>query len=347
VSARRVGHAALTALVVVASSRIGQADSVLVMLGEPAQTSAAKNEVVNRVRGELIADGFRVEPLAPVREADRESALRQAGRTAGEPIVAGFFVDDDPSSVDIVLLDTRSDRLDVRHVDVASSSDARPEVVARHAVDVMRANLLDFAIASLRPAAQNEPTREPSAPSPPHREPVERPTLARWAIEGGLGVLGSFAGVGAAVVPTLGLRLAANRTFQIRLIGAGLGSTPTVKGAGGTATIQQGVVLADGAAVLGHARWLQPLVAIGAGAYDVSVNGTGAESFQGRSGSALALAFDGAVGAATSVTSNVQLSLEAHALVTEPGIRVRFIDGVAASLGRPTLLVLFTVAGWI
>jgi DNA integrity scanning protein DisA with diadenylate cyclase activity len=61
----------------------------------------------------------------------------------------------------------------------------------------------------------------------------------------------------------------------------------------------------------------------------------------------LALALDGAVGVAASVTSNVQLSLDAHALVTEPGIRVRFIDRVAASLGRPTLLVLFTVAGWI
>ncbi len=343
-SARRFGHAALIALVVVASSRLGQAASVLVMLGEPGKGSAAKNEIVNRVRGELIADGFRVQPLPPVPEADRESALRQAGSAAGEPIAAGFFVDDDASSVDIYLLDTRSDRRDVRHLDVQSSSDARPEVVARRAVDVMRANLLDFAIASLRPAAQTEPT---PAPSPPHREPVERPTFARWAIEGGLGVLGGFAGVGAAVVPTLGLRLAANRTFQVRLIGAGLGSTPTVHSAGGTATIQQGVVVVDGTAVLGHARWLQPLVAIGAGAYDVSVNGTGAQSFQGRGGSALALALDGAVGVAASVTSNVQLSLDAHALVTEPGIRVRFIDRVAASLGRPTLLVLFTVAGWI
>jgi opacity protein-like surface antigen len=344
VSARRIGHAALIALVVFASSRLGQADSVLVMLGEPAQGSAAKNEIVNRVRGELIADGFRVQPLPAVPEADRESALRQAGRAAGEPIAAGFFVDEDTSSVDIYLLDTRSERLDVRRVDVHSSSDARPEVVARHAVDVMRANLLEFAIASLRPAAPTEPS---AAPSPPRREPVGRPTLARWAIEGGLGVLSSFAGVGAAIVPTLGLRLASNRTFQIRLIGAGLGSTPTVKGAGGTATVQQGVVLVDGAATLGHARWLQPLVGIGAGAYDVSVNGTGAQSFQGRSGNAWALALDGAVGVAASVTSNVQLSLEAHALVTEPGIRVRFTDVVAASLGRPTLLVLFTVAGWI
>jgi hypothetical protein len=145
----------------------------------------------------------------------------------------------------------------------------------------------------------------------------------------------------------LGLRLGPNRTFQIGLTGAGLGSTPSVQEAGGAATVQQGVVLLDGSAVLGHARWLRPLVAVGAGAYYASVNGSGAPPLEGQRGSAWALALDGAVGVATSLTPNVDLSLDVHALVTEPGIAIRFMDVVVARLGRPSFLLTLTVAGWI
>jgi hypothetical protein len=325
--------------------RLARADAVLVFLADAGSGGAAKNEVVTRVRGELIADGFRVATVSPVRESDRQSALLQAGRAADEPIAAGFFVGDNPVGIDIYLLDTLSNRLAVHHVDVPASSAARPEVVARHAVDVLRANLLDFVIEALRPPAPPESTAP--APRPPHREAVERPAPPRWAIVGGLALLGGFAGVGVAVVPALGLRLGPNRTFQIGLTGAGLGSTPSVQEAGGAATVQQGVVLLDGSAVLGHARWLRPLVAVGAGAYYASVNGSGAPPLEGQRGSAWALALDGAVGVATSLTPNVDLSLDVHALVTEPGIAIRFMDVVVARLGRPSFLLTLTVAGWI
>lgn len=345
-NARCVRHAVLPVLVALAaitSSRLARADAVLVFLADGG--GVAKNEVVNRLRGELIADGFRVAAVSPVRESDRESALLQAGRAADEPIAAGFFVGDNPAGIDIYLLDTLSNRLAVHHVDPPTSSGARPEVVARHAVDVLRANLLDFVIEALRPPPAPESTAP--TPSPPHREPVERPALAHWAIVGGLAVLGGFAGVGVAVVPALGLRLGPNRTFQIGLTGAGLGSTPSIQDADGTATVQQGVVLLDGTAVLGHARWLRPLVAVGAGAYHASVNGSGAPPLEGQRGSAWALALDGAVGVATSLTSNVDLALDLHAVVTEPGIAIRFMDAVVARVGRPSFLLTFTVAGWI
>jgi hypothetical protein len=355
VSARRVCHTALPALVAAAaviSPRLARADAVLVILADAGGGSAAKNEVVNRVRGELIADGFRVQSVPPVQDSDRESALRQAGRRADQPIAAGFFVGDNPTGIDIYLLDTLSNRLAVHHVDAPPSSAAKPEVVARHAVDVLRANLLDFVIEALRPpvapeSLENRASETRAAPSLPRREPVERSARAHWAIEGGLAVLGGFEGVGVAVVPALGLRLGPNRTFQIGLTGAGLGSTPSVQAASGTATVQQGVVLLEGTAVLGHARWLRPLVAVGAGAYHASVSGSGAPPLEGQHGSAWALALDGAVGVATSLTSNIDLSLDLHALLTEPGIAIRFMDAVVARLGRPSLLLTFTVAGWI
>lgn len=343
-SAQRGPRAALLALAIVASSRLARADSVVVVLAGPQSSADPPGEVMNRVRGELIADGFRVQPVSPVSEPARVATLRDAGRVGGGPIAAGLFVDEN-AGIDIYLLDTLSSRIVLRHIDAQTASPGEaPEVVARHAVDLLRASLLDFAIEGLRSAATTTPT---AAASPPGGPSLDRPTMPRWAFEGGLGVLGSFQGVGAALVPVVRLRFAANRTFQIRLIGAGYGSTPSVKVDRGTATIQQGVILAEGSADLGHARWLRPLVAIGAGAYYAGVTGSGAPSYEGRSGDALALALDGSVGLATSLSSNVELSLEVHALVTEPGIAVRFIDVDAARLGRPSLLLTFTAAGWI
>jgi hypothetical protein len=341
----RGSHAALAAIAVLACSRLAQADSVLVILAGPAGSADAPNERMNRIRGELLADGFRVRPTSPVRELDRVATLRGAAQAMGGPITAALFVDEE-AGIDIYLLDALSDRLVVRHLDTnAAPPDGGPEVVARHAVDLLRASILDFAIEGLRSAAATAPS---TTSSPPHGETLERPAAARWALEAGLGVLGSFEGVGAAVVPAARLRFAASRTFQIRLTGAGFGSTPTVETDRGTAAVQQGVAIVDGAAVLGHARWLRPTVALGAGAYYASVTGSGvAPPYRGQTGRALAVAFDGALGLATSVMSNVELSLEAHAVVTEPGIAVRFIDVDAARLGRPSLLVTFTVAGWI
>ncbi len=336
--------AALVGLPVFASvaySGPARADPLLVFVGAPAGSREGANELSNRVRGELVADGFRVEAVRPAAPAERIALLRETGRGAG-PIAVGLFIDEDSGGLGIYLLDTLSGRTAVRYID-RPLPDETPEVVARHAVDLLRASLLDFAITGLRDAAASSKGEAPAA----HVGPAARSAPPRWALEGGVGVVAGFAGVGPSVAPVLRLRFAINRHFQLRLTGAGLGSNPSVQTERGEAAVKQGFVLADGTAMLGHARWLRPFVVLGAGVYYVGVTGSGIAPYQGESGQAIAFALDGGIGLSTSILPTLELSLEAHVVIAEPGVAVRFIDEDAARVGQPAVLMTLTLADWI
>jgi hypothetical protein len=334
----------LSVLAFATYSGVARADPLLVFVGVQAGGREGANELSNRVRGELVADGFRVEPVRPVAPAERMAFVRENAQGAGGPIAVGLFIDEDSESrgaLGIYLVDTLSGRTAVRYTDRPAPDEA-PEVVARHAVDLLRASLLDFAIRGLRDAAASQ-GEAPAARvvSEGHVAP------ARWALEGGVGVVAGFAGVGASVAPVLRLRFALNRSFQLRLTGAGLGSNPSVQTDRGNAAVKQAVVLADATAVLGQSRWLRPFAALGGGIYYVGITGTGVPPYQGESGDAIAFAVDGGIGLATSITSSLDLSLEAHAVVAQPGVAVRFVDQEAARVGQPSLLVTLTLADWI
>jgi hypothetical protein len=298
------------------------------------------------LRGELVADGFRVEIVAAVPADDEEAVVRERGLVAGGPIAAGLFLDD-AWGADVVLIDTRSGRSVRRQLFAPSTGpEEAPKVLARHTVDLLRGALLDFAIAGLRSV-------EPPSPKPPPPPVPAPPALApststpRWALEGGLGVLTGFGGIGASVAPALRLRFAPTRELQLRLTGAGLGSNPTVQTGQGSATVEQAVALVDGTAVLGHSRWFRPLFTLGAGAYFAAVTGSAAVPYQGETANGIALALDGGLGFATTISPSLDLSLEAHVLVTEPGIAVRIVDQEIGRLGQPTLLVTLTLVDWI
>jgi hypothetical protein len=354
VSARRRLHAAAVAFVVVAivlPCRLAFADSVLVLLSGPTGGAPVPSEVVNRVRGELIADGFQVESGPSVPDVDRTEALRRAGRAAGAAIVAGLFVDEDTGGIDMCLLNTFSGGIVARRLEAPSKSSDGPQVVARHAVTLLRANLLDFALEGLRSAFATAPKSPSTLASPPaalpRDEAAERQRLPRVAVEGGLGVLGGFEAVGPSVMPVVRLRLAAAKALQFRLMGAGLGSAPSVQSQFGSATVAQGLVQVDAMASFGHGPWPRPLAAAGVGAYYAGVTGSGILPYQGHNDSAFALAISGAVGVGATVARDVDLSLELQALVTEPGVILRFADVAAARMGRPLLLATLTVAGWM
>jgi hypothetical protein len=326
---------------VLATCGLARADSVLVLVGGPAESADEANEVLNRVRGELVADGFRVEPVRAALPAERMGLVRQSG--GGGPIAVGLFVGEDSEELDIVLLDTVSGRSAVRHLNRPTPREA-PDAVARHAVDLLRASLLEFAIAGLRDTAAS-----PKAETPVVRVEASgrsAPVL-RWALEAGVGVVAGFAGVGVSVAPVLGLRYSMTRAFQLRLTGAGLGSSPSVQTDRGAAAVQQTIVLADGTLVLGQSRWLRPLLVFGAGVYYAGVAGTGVPPYEGVSGGGTAFALDGGIGLSTSLTTSLDLSLDARVVVAQPGIAVRFIDEDAARLGQPAVLMTLTLADWI
>jgi hypothetical protein len=329
----------LVAIAVALWSGSARADSVLVVLSGP--QGDAQSEVLNRVRGELVADGFRVAPAPAVPEIERPTLVRDNAKSSGSPVVVGLFVNEGANGFDVYFLDTVTERMAARHADVAPNGEP-PEVVARHAVGMLRAELLDFAIEGLRSATPATTLPVERALAPPHDPP-----LPRLALEGGVGLLGGFAGVGISVAPVFALRFAATRDIRVCLTGAGFGSNASVHAEAGSAEVQQGVILADVTTILWRSRWIRPFAILGAGLYYAGVEGTATLPYQGKNSSAFALAVDGGLGVAAPLATNIELALDARVIVTEPEIGIRFLNQQAARLGQPSLLVTFTLVDWI
>jgi hypothetical protein len=338
---RRLAIVAVVALAVLALPTQVWAESTLVILVRPTSGGAGAAEVLHRAHGELVADGFTVLLTDAPPHVDPITLLGGQGRASGAPVTAGLFVADDATSIDLYLVDALSSRTLTRHLEVpANAADQGPEVLARRAVDVLRASLLDFLVASLRSAVSR------AHPAPVAAQ-VDQPTWSRWAIEAGLCVLGSLQGVGPAVVPLARVRYAVTPTLQLRVTGAWLGTQPRIDAAAGSATVEQGTVLAEAIGTLWRDRWIHPHLSFGTGAYYVGVTGSGASPYSGSRSTEVALALDAGAGVAASLGSNLEVGFEVHALMTAPGIAIRFLDTDVARVGRPSLLGALTLAGWI
>ncbi|MCL2447613.1 MAG: hypothetical protein FWD17_01560 [Polyangiaceae bacterium] len=309
----------------------------------PARSDA---ETMQRVRGELAADGFEVVVIDRI-DTDRVAALARLGRETGTTVCGGVFVDA-ARGIDLVLVDPATGRSATRHLEGGSGSPApAPEVIARRAVDLLRVSLVDFLVESLR-TAKRERTPQSVPPAEVHVQTAHAPETARhWAIEAGVGLLAGLGGVGPAVSPITRVRFAPAPPWQLRLTVGWLGSEPRVDGPGGSASIQQGVAVVEGALEMAHTRWLRPIVSAGAGVYYAGADGTGTATSHGEHASALALALDAGLGGAVPLLPRLDAVVEAHAIVATPGLAVRFVDTDVARIGRPSILLTLTIAGWI
>jgi hypothetical protein len=321
------------------------AESTLVILARPAMGAPDATEVLYRVRGELAADGFPVLLLDAVAETEREGTLLREGRARNAPFTAGIFIAEDAASIDLWLSDTLTGRTFVRRLEWEPGTEQTPEVLARRSVDVLRASLLDFVVESLRQAASRGSA---SVSGPPVARLGAKSPVDRWALEGGLGVLASFDGLGPAVLPVARVRFAPNPVFSLRVTGAWLGSEPSVHAATGSATVEQGVVLAECAARPWQGR-IVPIASVGAGAYYVGVNGSAdpALPYPAKHTTTVSFALEAGLGVAVPIASRLEVVVEAEALFVDPGIAVRFLDQDAAKIGRPSVLGTMTLGGWL
>jgi hypothetical protein len=319
-----------------------------VLIAGPPESDTRAGELLQRIRGELLADGFQVDrPSEPVPPDERRATLDRAGRASDAAVAAGLFVDDGGVGVELRLIDEYSGRTLIRRLErPPEGPDDVPQVLARRAVELLRAGLLEFLVASLR-AASARPS--PVPPRPASEPSTVRADEARWGFELGAGMLASLDGVGPSIVPITRFDAVATRALRFRLTAAWVGTQSRVQGppGSGAADIDQGVVLLEGVWRFWQAPWVRPEISLGAGGYYVGVNGTGGAGYPGRQTSALTFAADGAVGVAIPVAPHLEIVLEAHAIVTVPGVAIRFMDAQAATLGRPSVLGTLTLAGWI
>ncbi|MBV9947796.1 MAG: hypothetical protein JOZ69_13155 [Myxococcales bacterium] len=167
--------AAIIGVALLLVSGAARAEGTLVVLVRPVGHGLPAGEVLHRLRGELVADGFDVLVVDPPSPADPGSgspgagaALAVLGRASGADVVAALFVADDAGAIDVRLAATREARVMTRRIDARPTSpDQNPEVFARRAVDALRALLLEFAATRALPdAPASGPAAAPASPAP-------------------------------------------------------------------------------------------------------------------------------------------------------------------------------------
>src|SRR5262245_45813587 len=228
-------------LTLVLGSRSSWADSALVVLVRPPAQTTVVSEAMTRIRGELIADGFEVAIVDAPPGSDPASVLARAGQQGGAAATLGLFLQADASAAEVWVVDRLTNKTVVRSVEISQSAAASaPEVLARRSVELLRASLLEILVEA----------RKRGAPSPPPLAQATRwvaralePRRSNWGVEAGAQVLGSFGGVGAAVLPVVRGRVVLSERFAARLTISGLGTRPHVEALEGSATVGQALGL--------------------------------------------------------------------------------------------------------
>ena len=336
--------AAGLAVVATLAAEAGWASTVVLV--RPANPTAITAEALVRMHGELVSAGFDVEIKAATAGADARTSLEQAASVENVGAVVALLGDSTPGSVEVWVIDRVTGKSVVRRVPSQPESGRAAEILAIRAIELLRASLLEIAMAGGR-----EP---PIVPKPPPAEvtrfvehALESRKPSRFAIEvGGIGVA-SFDGVGPALLPMLRLDLALGRYVLMRVTLAGLGTRSHVEASSGSAEVaEQFGLLEAGVRLRPRKRW-QPLFFLGAGARYTSAEGRASGLYQGETAGLWSFVADAGTGLRLSLSSRFEIALEVHAQLAQPYPAIRFPDSQTATAGRPDLLFCLTLIGWL
>jgi len=177
---------------------------------------------------------------------------------------------------------------------------------------------------------------------------TDRPpeTVRRVGVELGATVLRSLDGVGPAVSPVVRVDWAVRSWLVLQAELAGLGSQPTVEAPGGTARVAQEHAVFGVCDCL-SARRLHPTFALSAGVLQTSADGQASSPAQGHATRHRSFLLQASVGARLALGGRYELALAAHAQVAEPYVAIAVLDQVAATVGRPNVLMSLTLGGWL
>lgn len=350
---------ALSMLVVVTLLASPGARAATVVLVRPANASPAMAETLVRIHGELMSVGFGVE-MVDASEAGGGAGPDSLGRLAeqrgADAVVA---IVGDPSGnraarVGSPASDTRADAVDVWVVDQVTGksvmrrlpgSESAPETLAIRAIELLRSSFLEI---ELGPHSEGQA----GPPSPAVIRFVQGPAIPaqpaqRLGVSLGAAVLLGTDGLGATLAPELGLDFVWSPELVLRLSTAGFGTRPTVTSASGSARVAQQYAVLGAEYRLRPARRLRPFIGLSAGALHTAVEGqadTGQQSASSQQWSGLA---DVGLGAWIALNGRFHLALGGHVQLAEPYLGIRFVDKVAATSGRPNLVLTMTVGAWL
>lgn len=336
---RRPFILALLLFAILLFGRQAQAEPALVVLMRPPARSAIVDEALTRIRGELVADGFDVLVVDAPPGADPASVLARADRQTNAAATLGLFLHTDARVAEVWVVDRLTRKTVTRSIEMPASARGS-EVLARRSVELLRASLLEIVV-----QAENEPatSSSPRANAARWVEKSLEPRPPRFGVDAGAQVLGSFGGIGGAVMPVGRVRVELNQRFAARLSIAGLGTQPRVEGAVGSATVSQALGLLELVGEVVPEGRLRPFLSLGAGSYHIRVDGNASSPYVGMSDDRFVFAGDAGVGLAFSITSAFALSLEGHGTLVTPYPVIRFLEVDAVEVKNPLLSLALTM----
>jgi hypothetical protein len=316
-----------------------------VVLAAPASPDEVVAEVATRVRAELLAAQFDVVFVTLTPGANPREQV-EAASLEPRPIATLAIVRlADRPAVDVWVYDRLTEKTLVKRLDLGRRVD--PELtsaLAIHAVELLRASLLETRTRSQAAAQAGNPRPIPREVGDWVERAVEpRKTLLEGrtiAIAGA--AMHSFDGIGPAFAPAVRLSFGAASGLAGRLSVVGPAFGANLEGPKGTAFVRQELAMIE--LVYAPSRaWLVPLASLGAGAYHLYTSGQPSDPRNMRStGNAWAALIDAGVGLAARLGASAAVSIDLHAFVTQPAVKVGIGDGVddvsIGPTGRPSFV---------
>jgi hypothetical protein len=336
---RRCSWLALATAVLV---RVAPAAAASVAIVQPAHDTRELGEALSRLKGELLALGLEVvlvERQSPASAGGEEHAWVE--RTAIERKLDALLEvvgDERPIRVDVWLREPGAGTLDVTHVEPEPTAQDIAESLAIHASEVLRSSFL---------AAELPPPQRPTPrlPEADRAELLRRSARRRLGFELGATLLTGLHGVRPALLPVLRLDLALDSRLALHATGAGFGTTSTLETQAGSVRVAQqfGVV---GLCLCPTAASVEPMVGLATGVLRTAIEGDARPPALAHRARSVAFLLEASAGARVAIGSRYFVTLSGQVQLTEPSAEIVVVDVVAATTGRPNLLVTLTAGAW-
>lgn len=264
-------------------------------------------------------------------------ALSQIGERTNSVGVVRFVKTDDTLAADVWVAGRARGTSPVRQTQAEPATPEAASTVAIHAVELLRASLLELSESETRPLPREGAPGQGDSSSAPSLN-AETPSFAAWSARAGVGALATQGGLPLAWAPVLavGYRPLPAWVCELAALGPATGS---VENALGSAQFDaEMVVLRLTFRALSDRHLLVPEVVWGAGAFRLGASGNAEAPLVATSAhawAALALLGAGLELRATRVFSAV---LEGDAFVSTPETVLRFGGEPVSRTTRPGLL---------
>ena len=333
-----------------ACSAAAASDSPVVALVRSSGSTASTTEAMNRIQGELTADGFDVILVdAPIVLADTPDASAAPDRDAIASIE--LVVDTRDRSAELRVMDRLTNKAVVRRATIEAPEGPQfAQVLAVRAVELLRASLVEVLVLSHPPPVAVAPAAAKVAVERARtwtESSLDLTRTATFGFDAGAAVLAGFDGIGPAIVGVLRVRRTLGHALQVRVTVAGLGTQPTVRAPSGSASISQDLGILEVVFTPLQDRVVRPVASLGAGPFYIAVDGQATPPFTPSQSSGWSVAFDAGAGAEVHLGRHFDVSMEAHAFITRPYQVTRFLGQDEADVSQPTLLGTVTMVGWL